>query len=200
MSVGAFFERQQISFMTSKKGGNIMYISSFKKFFVAFIFIMVEFRVKGFDVLPDFIGYILILNGLSAFQGINDLFERARKLVFPMLLLSALTFYQTPGSNLTFDFSIIVGMLGEIIKLFLIYYLFVGIKNMADDRRLDKVALEAESSWRFYLIIGVANLIAFALVFSPVIFIQYKLAMFFFNIFVMLKILKFMNISKDTIY
>ncbi len=177
-----------------------MYISSFKKFFVAFIFIMVEFRIKGFDVLPDFIGYILILNGLSAFQGINGLFERAKKLVLPMILLSALTFYQVPGSSLVFGFSAIIGMLGEIIKLLLIYSLFMGIKKMANDRRLDKLALEAESSWRFYLIIGVANLIAFVLVFSPVLFIQYKLAMFFFNVFVLYKMLKFINISKDAIY
>lgn len=182
------------------KRGATMYKDGFTKFYLAFILIMIDFRIQGFDILPDFVGYLLILLGLAVFLGTNDFFERAKKLSLAMLLLSILSFYETPGSSLVFSIDTILFVVSGIINLLLIYSLFMGVRQMGEDRRLDNVVFEAESSWRFYLVIAVADLLSFLLIFVPAILVLYIFILFFFNVVVLLRILKFINIAKNELY
>lgn len=174
-----------------------MYKESFKKFYWAFILIIIDFRLQGFDILPDFLGYLFIIQGLSSLAEVNGFFQRAKKLALPMLLLSILSFYEAPGSNLVFGLATVVFVAIGIIDLLLVYSLFMGIRQLAEERRLDMLALEAESSWRYYLFISLAGIMAIGLLFVPVLLVMYILIVFFFNIYVLMKILKFMNLARE---
>ena len=47
------------------EGGILMYEKAFKKLFWGYIFIFINLRISGVDILPDSIGYIIILQGIK---------------------------------------------------------------------------------------------------------------------------------------
>lgn len=185
-----------LSYFTALKGVEKVYSNGFKKFFWAFLFILVDFRVKGFDILPDVIGYILIYSGLSTFEDKNKYFERAKGIALTMVVISIYYIYASPGSNLEFSLGTVIGIIGEIISLLLVYSVFMGIRQMGQESRKDDIILEAESSWRFYLTLTVVTLAQLLFMFAPVTYIYYIIILFFANIFVLIKIMKFMHMCK----
>lgn len=173
-----------------------MYSNGFRKFYWAFLFILLDFRVEGFDILPDIIGYMLIYSGLSAFEDENEYFEKAKKMALPILLISIFYIYASPGSNLEIGLTTVIGIIGEILSLLLVYNLFMGIRQMGQKSRKDHIILEAESSWRFYLTLKVVTLAQILFIIAPVMYVYYIIILFFTNIFVVIKIMKFMNMCK----
>lgn len=181
-----------------------MYSDGFRKLFWAFIFIMIDFRINGFDILPDIIGYIFIFQGLSILEIPNEFFERAKKLIIPMIILSIPSIYVIQGSDFDFGLGLgtIIGIIAVIIELLLIYSIFMGIKQMGEDVENEHIVIEAKECWKLYLTMAIASLVSIIFVFIPFIFVVYFVIIIFANIFVLIKIVKFMDICKyafDTI-
>ena len=61
---------------------------AFRNFYFGFLFVMIDFRLNGFDILPDIIGYIFFVVGLSSLLNINEHFSKARIYHIIMLVLS----------------------------------------------------------------------------------------------------------------
>jgi len=133
----------------------------FKKLFWGFIFLF-DFRINGFDILPDIIGYILFFQGLSILASRNIYFEKAKRLSFPLIFLSIFSIYEntTPLAEFSINNStsllMLLGLVITILHLFMVYNICMGI---ADEARLfEKPDLEdkAMMRWTFYLVINIA--------------------------------------------
>jgi hypothetical protein len=140
----------------------------YKKLFWGFIFLF-DFRISGFDVVPDFIGYILFYSGLTMLEEKNDYFRKAKRFAFPMIFISVLDLYQVPmqinntGSSSLGILSILVGFLTTIVGLLMVYNICLGIANEA--QLIDNLGLEskANNTWKLYLGINVVLLVGMLL-------------------------------------
>ena len=65
----------------------------FDRFFWGFLFIMIDFRIQGFDVLPYIIGFILFALGFKALAEQNSYFAKAKTINLVMVILSLFQIY-----------------------------------------------------------------------------------------------------------
>lgn len=56
--------------------------------FIGYILIFFHFKINGIDILPDFVGYLLIANGLGRLEKESELFVKARPWAFAMSVVS----------------------------------------------------------------------------------------------------------------
>ncbi len=71
-----------------------MIISGFSKLFWGFVFIMIGFKIQGFDILPDILGYLFFAAAFSNLSSLSINFEKASKYNIPMIILSIFSIYQ----------------------------------------------------------------------------------------------------------
>lgn len=58
------------------------------KVFWGYFLILLDFRVNGLDILPDFVGYFLIIAGLAGLSAESVWFGKAKPFAWISLLLS----------------------------------------------------------------------------------------------------------------
>jgi hypothetical protein len=128
----------------------------FDKIFWGLLF-MFDFRIQGFDILPDIVGYFLIYSGLERLILKNEHFREARKYALPLAVISILDIYEIkkpltdpfdPGAF----FFLVIGVIILIINLLMIYHLCSGIAEMARDENNSEIEITATKRWKFYLL------------------------------------------------
>lgn len=64
-------------------------------FYLFFWGLLLQYNIviRGFDILPDFLGYILIYKGLTTLASQNKYFSLASKVTLPLIVLSLVNFY-----------------------------------------------------------------------------------------------------------
>lgn len=116
-----------------------MAAEGFRKLFWGFLFIMIDFRVQGLDILPDLIGFIFFALGINALVAESDFFGKARGLIIPAAILSVFHLYERPveGEGIQFGplgpFGVLIGLLYIVLTLLVVYNLFMGIPNSAQN-------------------------------------------------------------------
>ncbi|MBS4538918.1 hypothetical protein GOQ27_10605 [Clostridium sp. D2Q-11] len=129
----------------------------YKKLFWGFIFFF-DFRLSGFDILPDIIGYILFYQGLNMLYERNEHFDKAKRFAIPLILLSVFSIYEVtvPLNEFTFNsYSILILLIGvaaTILNLMMIYNICIGISEEA--RRIEDNDLETKAlnRWKLYFV------------------------------------------------
>lgn len=106
----------------------------FNKIIIGFVFLF-DFRLQGLDILPDFIGYILIFLGLQQIENLHDYFKNAKIFALILIFPSIFTIYENPGQ--------FIEIIITILHLFFIYYLFIGIKQKAEELGYSSLANNA---------------------------------------------------------
>jgi hypothetical protein len=143
------------------------------KFYWGFMFIMIDFRLQGIDVLPDIIGYLLFAAGFGILMSNSEYFDKARTLNIRMIILSIFEIYEKPaqGGGIQFGslgiFGVLIGIAATVLGLMVVYNLFMGIKDMANQREQIDLSEEADKRWNQYLILSIAGIFAFILIFIP---------------------------------
>lgn len=154
-------------------GGDIMNEDGFRKLYWGFLFIMIDFRIQGVDILPDIIGYILFAVGFGILALHSIHFSKARNLNIPMIILSIFSIYEVPAQNGGVQFSplgffgILISIASLILNLLVIYNLFMGIKDMAEERGQMDLYTESNKMWNQYLMLQIAGIFMFVLIFIP---------------------------------
>lgn len=171
----------------------------FKKLFWGFIFLF-DFRIGGFDILPDIIAYVLFYQGLSILSERNENFDKAKNLAFPLIFISILDIYQVTipfneiGSNPFGIVAILTGTVFSIINLMMVYRI---CKAIAEEARLVNdfdLASKAISRWKLYL----ANqLIILAGIILPVLLGLLFIVIFIISIVSYLLMLGLMNMASN---
>jgi len=171
----------------------------FRKIFIGLLF-MFDFRINGFDVLPDFIGYIFIFSGLALLVDLNHRFETAKNLVLPLIFLSLFDIYQVniPIDSFSMDpktflFSLI-GIISAIINILMIYNLCIGIEERAIELANDDLARLARSRWTLYLIFQITFLVVFIFKFIALLLF---IPLFIFSIIVYIMMLNLMSTAEN---
>lgn len=143
------------------------------KFYWGFLFIMVDFRIGGIDILPDIAGFILFAIGFGLLLSESNHFAQARNLNYAMIFLSIFSIYEAPaqGSGIHFGLlgplGLLIGIGAIILTLLVVYNLFMGIREMAGRKDQHPLAEEAQQRWKQFLALQVAVLAAFLLIFTP---------------------------------
>jgi len=127
---------------------------------------LIDIRIGHFDVLPDFVGYILIAVGLSALGTLHGHFRRARWIAIAMIALTLphvlmeSTVTMSNMAELPIMLHVYVQALLAL-HVLMAYWIFGGLQGMArqaGDRHLeDTVAIRMH----FYLGINFAQLVVY---------------------------------------
>lgn len=176
-----------------------MYQDGLNKFYWGFLFTMVDFKIQGVDVLPDIVGYILFAIGFGILAANSQHFEKARSFNIPMIILSIFSIYEKPvqggGVQLgTFGlWGVLIGIAATVLNLLVVYNLFMGIKDMADQQGKLDLSEEAEKRWRQYLGLQIAALFAFIMIIIPPLAFIWVIALFIAAIILTVVIMGFMK-------
>jgi len=170
----------------------------FRKIFIGLLF-MFDFRINGFDILPDFIGYIFIFSGLALLVDLNHRFETAKKFALPLIVISIFDIFQLniPIDGFfmnpkTFLFSII-GIMSTILNILMIYNICIGIEERAFELENHDLARLARSRWTLYLIFQISFLVLFIFKFIALLLF---IPLFVFSIIVYIMMLSLMSTAE----
>ncbi|WP_163192259.1 hypothetical protein [Clostridium thermarum] len=171
----------------------------FNKFYWGFLFIMIDFRLQGIDVLPDLIGYVFLAEGFHILSDFSQHFSKAGALNIVMLALSIFSIYEKPAQDGGINYGIfgplgiLIGIVAVIIGIMSIYYMFCGIKSIAEKKEKQDIYHEANKRWVQYFLLQLAGLVSFILIFIPPIALIYVFAVLIVTIVFTLTLMDFMR-------
>jgi hypothetical protein len=173
--------------------------SGFNKLYWGFLFTMFGFRIQGFDILPDVVGYLFFAAGFSSLASSSNYFSVAAKYNIPMIILSLFSIYQGPvqsgGINLgpMGLVSIPISIASFVLNLLVVYNLFMGIKDMAEKQQKYDLLRESDEKWNQYKFLQIAILCAFIIIFIPLIGVLYIIGVFVITIILLISILGYIK-------
>ena len=136
--------------------------SAFQLLWSGYVFLF-DLRVRGFDILPDVLGYLLITAGLRRLSHLNDHFAKAARLAPIAALVSLADIYEpvrsgagvltltgpsfrTPvGAALT-----VAGIALLALNLLMAWHLIAGIAQLASERGEDEISERTATLWPEY--------------------------------------------------
>lgn len=132
------------------------------KILIGFIFAFFDLNISGFDILADFVGYILIYLGLNEFPVIPS-FAKSKK--FSIILLT-LSLFECIASVIGFieklQFDILFSALDivfTVVFLYLIYLIIKGIGEIENKTKLKLDSSELYSLWKKQTILLPADVV-----------------------------------------
>lgn len=179
--------------------------NGFSKLYWGFFFTMIDFKISGFDILPDIVGYVLFAMGFSILEQYSTYFSKAKYFNIPLLILSIFSIYEKPQqvSGIQIGslgiFGIVIGIVSVILSLLAIYNLFLGIKEMAEKHGASAVYQLADRRWNQYIILQMLILLALMLIFIPLLAIAYIIFLLFISIAFTVLLMQFMKECGNTL-
>lgn len=135
---------------------------AFNRIIVGLIFIVFDINI-GINLLPDFIGYVLIYDGCRL---LSEKEENFKKAILPSKILAITSFLQIIGKYLKnnnviyWNFPMISELLGIIIAivwLYIVYHICKGIYNLAEERTLVYITSRTKIIWNIYFYLMVVT-------------------------------------------
>lgn len=168
----------------------------FNLLFWGFLF-QFDFRINGFDILPDFIGYFFIYLGLVKLENSSSFFRSAKKMAFPLIFLSmpGLIEVKLQGSfSLWMLIAVLVGIVVVIMDLIMVFNIFQGIGEMARSRNHTELFYKSGRRWGLYLVMTVLSCLGvfMAWLFNPIAVVL-VIPFFIFSLIVFVLILAFIK-------
>lgn len=135
-----------------------MYRPVYNSMFWGFIFALLDFRVSAIDIIPDFIGFIMIFSALGKLTAQHEYFGKARPFAFALILLAlpdliqlqANNLLENPMSSQLLGF-VLNGQIFMIAELFMVFWICKAIYTLAQQTGLSDLAARARSRWHFFL-------------------------------------------------
>ena len=152
----------------------------FSKIFWGFLFSF-DFRIQGFDILPDIIGYWLIYLGLKELVSMGAHFAKAKKYSVILGIISVFDLYQVQMPLQQFNVGpltglvILMGIIIAIIDLLMVFHLCHGIAELAEGRGIIDLKTIALNRWKYYLYLRVATVVVgpIALIIPPLVMLLF---------------------------
>ncbi len=129
----------------------------------------------------------------------STFFKKAENFNYIMVIVSIFYIYEkpTPGggvSGIHFDLlGILLGLVSLVIGLIVVYHLFMGIKDMASRQEKAEIYDEAGKRWTQYLMLQLAVVVLFLLIFIPPLAIVFIVVLLVVSIVITVSIMKFMR-------
>ncbi len=145
-----------------------MYSEKYNKLFWGLIITLLDFRIMGFNILPDIVGYIMIIYALTDLEKHHSDYEKAKPFAVALLIFSITDIYQTNGNILngfTINNSTIIFMIISSITLildtFMVYYIINPIIQLVQNSNFYELKKITKFRWKAYLVV---NLIFLAII------------------------------------
>jgi len=173
--------------------------NGFRSFYWGFLFVLIDFRIGGFDVLPDIVGYIMFASGFAALIRTSDYFRKGRSLNMAMIVLAIFSIYQPPahGGGITVSpfgpAGLLIGLAALLISLFVVHDLFMGTAEVATAAGRIDLAKEARLRWSQFLWLQIAVLGAFVLMVVPGLALMYIIGLIVVSIALTVAIMRLMG-------
>lgn len=165
----------------------------FVNLFWGFIFLF-DFRLGGFDILPDFIGYIFIYSGLIRLTNINERFKTVKSISLLLVFLSIPEIYQISTTDLLGYFTGIllaaISLITTLLQIVLVYNICQGIIEMANERGNFQLSSKAKNRWLLYLVVNITIIAGTALPLILVVLFWPLIILSFISYILMLGLLK----------
>jgi hypothetical protein len=122
-----------------------------------------------------------------------------------MIVLSLFSIYQSPaqGSGIHLGLFGILGIpiviASFILNLLVVYNLFMGTKDMAEQQEQHDLAQEADKRWNQYKLLQFAFLFSFILIFIPLLAFLYIIVFFIISIIITIAILGFLRRCSESL-
>lgn len=134
-----------------------MFSMAYRRIFQGLLLVLLDFRIQYFDILPDFLGYILIFRALGTLAEQHSYFSKAKPYALVLIFLSLTSIFEVPQTNLL-EHSISTQELGwlllaqgiMILDVVVLYWICQGIGELAKERSLDELREKARFRWQFY--------------------------------------------------
>ncbi len=129
--------------------------------FAGWLFVFFHIKINGFDFLPDFLGYVLILLGLFKLVEKSKNFEKAKPYTIGMIIYSFIPIGMNyvpikDGKALLMTLSLI----SNFVMLYIMYLINNGIHDIEKDENIN---LGTESLFKIWRIQAILQIIAIAL-------------------------------------
>lgn len=182
-----------------------MVSEAFRRFFWGFLLILLDFRIGGFDVLPDVVGYFFFAGALKTLAENSDFFKKAIQVNTVMMFISIVYLYERPTNQAGVQVSThplgplgaFIGFVGFFISLLVVYRIFMGIQEMSKNQGFIALAVESEKRWKQFLFLQFAVLLALLLIFIPPLAVMYILAVLVFNVVFVFIVLGFLKRCRE---
>ena len=145
-----------------------MYSDKYSKLYRGLIIILLDFRIMGFDVIPDLVGYIMILSAIASLEGYHKEIGKAKPFAIGLLILSITDIYQINENvlngftinNTTIIFMIITAV-SVVMDIFMVYYITHSIMELTKRNNLNKLYETTHYRVKSYVVV---NLIFLAII------------------------------------
>lgn len=182
--------------------GAIIMQKGLEKFLWGFIFIMLSFRIQGFDILPDVIGYVLFAMGFYELAERSEHFRIAAKYNVPMIVLSLFSIYSRPQnvesnfSGLTLLLVFMLSIVSFCVSLYVVYNLLMGIREIVQKMGNTILVAETDKRWRQYRMLQFAILASMIIILIPALGLLYIIGVFIATIVFLVDIKRYIDKCK----
>lgn len=187
-------ENQGLQEVTFDMGG-------LKLAFWGLIFTVINIRIQGFDIVPDVVGYIMVIVGLGRIEKYEKNFTMAKWAAIILAVLALNNIYQAPvqhkvnqmgmeqtvASSMNFNagmfgavlwLAVILIIVGLAVNIYFIYSMCMGIKNLSNQVGDYKLAEICDDRWKLILGSEVGLLISALLVLLEIMFGVFMVMLF----------------------
>jgi len=179
--------------------------SGFNKLYWGFLFIMLSFRIQGFDILPNIVGYLFFASGFRDLIKNSNYFSIAAKYNLPMIILSVFSIYEAPvhASGIQLGvlgiFSIPIAIASFVLNLLVVYNLFMGIKVMAEKQEQFDLVRASDEKWNQFKLLQIAALCSLIFIFIPLLGVLYIIAILVISIIITIGILGYIKKCSESL-
>lgn len=131
------------------------------KIFIGMLLVFLDFNLDigamRIGLIPDFLGYIFILQGLAQLSGKSERFSKVRPFAFGMLIMTALHYLLgLLGLSLTLGIAdYLLSLLLTIVSLYVAYGIVMGIRDIESAQGHNLAGAQLLSRWRLLAILSV---------------------------------------------
>ena len=132
-----------------------------------FLDINLDLGSTRIELIPDFLGYIFIIQGLAELIGESERFAKARPYAIGMCVYTALLFLMDLF-GVSYDLGeaiLILGLVSTIISLVISYHIVMGVKDIEFSSGRQLNANELMSKWK---LLAIVSILIYILYFMPV--------------------------------
>ncbi len=138
-----------------------------KNIFIGFLLIFLDFNLNintsTIGLLPDFVGYIILIKGLDEVASESSIFLKARPWAVGMSVYSAILYVlDLLGASSGLGFiSILLGIISTIISLYISYVIVTGVRDIESVRGTKLNGEKLRNIWNIMAIFKLVSYIAF---------------------------------------
>lgn len=152
--------------------------SSYKTIHWGLLILAFNFYLGSINILPDFLAFILILNGLNKLSSECEYFNKGRILVRIMIgitlvqyVIAIFTGDSTNNMSVEGVIYFFISNILNIITLVIIYYILKGIYLEAEKRELTGFMKKINNRWNFKFLVSISVFLLCAFTINDVDFI-----------------------------